>query len=271
MLMLLSICTLLQTASAEDSSQSSKAPADKKQEQKKGTEQGAQKTAKQAPKKPANQAKQPAKTKNPAPKTTEKGQVSTKPAAQPSQPKALAKTRKIQSAADHAVHELSLQAGSVARRGMYSDSILADSNGISGLRIGYGVKPWLSLIASWNVGITADLNSIDSDDDYMIEEVEYPAGNTGSSLSGYLGSQFVHHQLSFGPKFDLSITPNWHPYIASQVVMIHGKLQFSDNIEDDSSLVNITTSDVGFGGNLTAGVEWRSAKDKRKCKSTRDC
>ena len=125
------------------------------------------------------------------------------------------------------------------------------------------VKPWLSLIASWNVGITQDLNSIDSDDDYTIGVAEYPAGNEGSSLSGYLGSQFVHHHLSFGSKFDLTITPKWHPYIASQVVMVHGKLQFSDDIEDDDSLVNITTSDVGFGGNLTAGVEWRSTKSRQ--------
>ena len=159
--------------------------------------------------------------------------------------------------ADEKRHEVSLELASINGQTASAERISADFLSFSGIRAGYGVTPWLTIIGSWNV-------SRSETDFYKEDYVEYPDDGYYSDEEYYTtsGSQdmrslFVVNQVAIGPKIDFTVTPWLHPYVTTQFNVVHGNLKFSDDLEEEDSLVSVQSSSFGLGGVASAGVEFR--------------
>ena len=78
-----------------------------------------------------------------------------------------------------------------------------------------------------------------------------------SSLSGY-ETQVSETLIHIGPKFSWNINSWLAPYATAQALVIHNRLQMSDNgtFDEDSNTL-IDASGVGFGATSAVGLELR--------------
>jgi len=119
-----------------------------------------------------------------------------------------------------------------------------------GFRLGYQLTSNVDLLTSVHWG---QQNSGYNDYYYDYEE-----GHVSSSLSGYdvTVSETLMH---VGPKFSWNLKPWFAPYATLQGVLIHNRLQMSDDgafDEDSTTLVDATAVGVGATGAL--GLEFRT-------------
>ena len=161
--------------------------------------------------------------------------------------------------ADEKRHEVSLELASMSGQSVSADRISAEDLSFSGIRAGYGVTPWLTIIGSWNVSRseTAFYRDSYTYEAYPDESSYYQDDSVTTSGSQDMLSMFVVNQFAVGPKVDFSVKPWLHPYVTTQFNVVHGSLVLSDDLQDDDSLISVQSSSLGIGGVASAGVEFR--------------
>jgi hypothetical protein len=159
------------------------------------------------------------------------------------------------SQAEEVRHEVSLQMASIIGSSSTFERVANNPSNLTGLRGGFGLSENLTIVGSWNLGIT----DTDFSNSYYLEygedgdEVYYEGDGSNQDLS----SRLILNEIAFGPKFGIQLSPWLHSYATAQVNLIHGSLTFSDDVEDDDSLSMISASAMGFGGSGAVGVEFR--------------
>jgi hypothetical protein len=119
-----------------------------------------------------------------------------------------------------------------------------------GLRLGYQVNDNVDMLASIHWG-TQGNDTYDYYYDYEYDEA-YSSGMSGYEI------QVSETQVHVGPKFSWNLKPWFAPYATAQALMVHNRLQMSDNgLFDEAANTLIDASGVGFGATAAVGMEFR--------------
>ena len=125
-----------------------------------------------------------------------------------------------------------------------------------GFRLGYQVTDNVDMLGSVHWGTQGNDSY-----DYYYYEYEEP---DNSSLSGY-ETQVSETLIHIGPKFSWNINSWLAPYATAQALVIHNRLQMSDNgsFDEDSNTL-IDASGIGFGATGAVGLELRARPIAKK-------
>jgi len=167
--------------------------------------------------------------------------------------------------ADEARNEVSLEWATLEGRDPDSDIIMDYGESSFGIRGGYGLNSWLTVVGAWHVGGTRNY----AESWYNYDDYDYDYEETGEESDVFnrnmgFESFFLHNQISAGPKVDYSVNRWLHPYATAQALVVHSHLTLSDDIDDRDSDVNIRSNGIGLGGTSTVGLEIRTRPIKRK-------
>ncbi|MGC6510763.1 MAG: hypothetical protein ACON4U_20250 [Myxococcota bacterium] len=154
---------------------------------------------------------------------------------------------------DSPKNELSIEVGYLDGR---SPKTWAFHNSTTyGLRGGYGINNWLTVIGSWHMSQTFTSFSDDHYDDYEYDsEVDYVYGSTDMPFSTRLRS----HEIALGTKVDWSPSQRIHPYATAQILINRMGLNITESYLEDDPQVDIDGGGMGFGGIASGGVEYRT-------------
>ena len=125
-----------------------------------------------------------------------------------------------------------------------------------GFRLGYQVTDNVDMLGSVHWGTQGNDSY-----DYYYYEYEEPHN---SSLSGY-ETQVSETLIHVGPKFSWNLNSWFAPYATAQALVIHNRLQMSDNgtfDEDSNTLIDASSMGVGATGAL--GLEIRTRPIAKK-------
>ena len=162
--------------------------------------------------------------------------------------------------ASEARHEVSVSFGNLQSNDPAWGIVGGKESPNGGIRAGYGVNPWLTVIGSWELSrISNDHAASYYDYEYGYEDVGHgSSGAPGQAVSGGVFSELSIHHLSVGAKYSHAFLPWLVPYATTQGVVHVGGLRVSDNLDRDEATINIDSSGVGFGGIVSGGIELRS-------------
>lgn len=122
-----------------------------------------------------------------------------------------------------------------------------------GFRLGYQLTNNVDLLTSVHWG---QQNS--GSNDYYYDDYGYGEDYESSGLTGYdvaISETLMH----IGPKFSWNLKPWFAPYATAQGMLVHNRLQMSDDgvfDEDSTTLVDATA--VAFGATGALGLEFRT-------------
>ena len=139
--------------------------------------------------------------------------------------------------ADGTLHEVSFEAGMIQAQDP-NWSMFSDVDGLStfGVRVGYGINSWLSVVGGWHH------RSHDSE--------------LFSEYSDYIEMRLNADRFSVGPKFDYDLTSWLKPYATVQPVVARGGLQIDEDGGDDYNINAYQFSDWTAGGVAALGVDF---------------
>lgn len=152
---------------------------------------------------------------------------------------------------DIAVNELSVELGYLD--GGDPHSYMIQNGRTLGLRGGYGLNSWLTLIGSWHMSSTntafGESYGYEVDSDYYSNDYYAQVGVFNTTLRS--------HEFSVGPKVDWSITKRFHPYATTQLMVNRMHLGINDSLDDDP-MIDIRGGGLGIGGLASGGLEFRT-------------
>jgi hypothetical protein len=158
--------------------------------------------------------------------------------------------------AGEARHELSLEVGTQAERDSDAGFLSGDPEGSLGIRGGYGMSSWLTILGSLHVGGTRTIMEDYSYYDYGYEDEYYDEYHYTDSQ--VFDSLFLHTQISSGPKASYVLKPWLVPYATVQATGVHGLLRLDDDLDEKDSLIETSAQAIAVGGAAAAGIEIRS-------------
>ena len=167
--------------------------------------------------------------------------------------------------AGEARHELSIEVGTQAERDPDAGFLSSNPESSLGIRGGYGLNPWLTVLASVHVGGTR--NQVDPSGyyEYGYEEEYYDYDDYYYGESGVgFDSLFLHTQVSTGPKASYVLKPWLLTYATLQASGMHGLLRLDDDLDEKESLSEFSSQAVAVGGAAAAGFELRSKSVRGK-------
>jgi hypothetical protein len=154
---------------------------------------------------------------------------------------------------DIAVNELSVEVGYLDGGDLHSYMI---QNGRSfGLRGGYGLNSWLTLIGSWHMSSTKTAFRDPYYDDYGYDSDYNTEDYYGQE--GVFNTTLRSHEFTVGPKVDWSVSKRFHPYATTQLMVNRMHLSINDSLDDDP-MIDIRGGGFGVGGLASGGLEYRS-------------
>lgn len=124
-----------------------------------------------------------------------------------------------------------------------------------GLRGGYGLTNWLTVIGSWHMSQTYNSFSDSYSYDY---EYDYSEDYVYSGYNMPFSTRLRSHEIALGAKVDWSPLKRIHPYATTQVLINRMGLNITEDYLEDEPLVDIRGGGMGFGGIASAGVELRT-------------
>jgi len=146
-------------------------------------------------------------------------------------------------------YSLAVETGVIAQSDVDWNALSDWQRSTGGLRMGYKITPTIDLLGSVHWGTQSDSYNYYYDD----YDVEY----YDNGLSGY-DSQVSETVVQLGPKFSWNLKPWFAPYATVQGLMIHNRLQMSDNGSfDEDATTLIDASAMGFGAAGALGLELR--------------
>lgn len=130
---------------------------------------------------------------------------------------------------------------------LFSDGPLLSS---MGLRAGYGVNDWLTVVGTWQTARDGSVLYIESYD-----ANEYLDQDALLSLRT--------NQLSLGPKFSLDLFSWLHPYATVQGLALLGTVRMDDDAQHDDNLNQYKSSAVTGGGFAALGLDFILLREDR--------
>ena len=161
--------------------------------------------------------------------------------------------------ASEARHEVSVSFGNLNSNDPAWRILDGQQTPKGGIRAGYGLNPWLTLIGSWEMSRISN-DHLASFYDYEYNDSVHGATpeSDGQAVSGGVFSSLSVHHLSFGTKYSHAFLPWLVPYATTQATVHVGSLSVSDNLDREEAEIAIDSSGIGFGGVVSGGLELRS-------------
>ena len=133
--------------------------------------------------------------------------------------------------ADEKRHEISVELTSINGQTATFDRIAVDPIPFSGIRAGYGINPWLTIIGSWNISRTQTSFSTNSYyDEYVAHLID---GKTVIPMEFYENKQAMYDQVNCVFHSSKSETYN---YVYFECQLTDTKMDFLDSSLSDGEL-----------------------------------
>lgn len=123
-----------------------------------------------------------------------------------------------------------------------------------GLRGGYGINSWLTVIGSWHMNQT---NTTFGYDDYESPDYDYEVSDEINSDMPF-HTQLRSHEFTIGTKYDWSPLNRLHPYATTQLMLNRMGLRINEGEALDDPMVDIRGGGLGIGGVVSGGLEVRT-------------
>ncbi len=148
-------------------------------------------------------------------------------------------------------YSLAVETGMVEQADVDWDYATSWQRSTGGLRLGYQLTNTVDILGSVHWGQqSSGYNDYYYDYDY---EEGYSTG-----LSGY-DTQVSETLIHVGPKFSWNLKPWFAPYATVQGLLVHNRLQMSDNgAFDEDATTLVDASAMGFGATGALGLELRT-------------
>ena len=153
-------------------------------------------------------------------------------------------------------YSLAAETGQVEQADVDWDTVGSWQSNTGGFRLGYKVTDNVDMLGSVHWGSQGN----SSYDYYEYDYDEY----MGSEMSGYQ-SQVSETLIHVGPKISWNLKSWFAPYATAQALVVHNRLQMSDNgsFDEDANTL-IDASGMGFGATGALGLEFRTRPIAKK-------